>query len=79
MKHTKEEMLKVNKIQLDRLQEEKPLLVYNILKAMDKYAKQESTELLEACEELVENIECGKAMDIKSYKQIKEAIKKATL
>jgi hypothetical protein len=39
---TKEEILKDCKIESERLQQEKPMLHHNILKAMEKYAEQES-------------------------------------
>ena len=37
---TKEDVLKKCNIQVDRLKEEKPMLLHNILKAMDYYAEQ---------------------------------------
>ena len=39
---TKEEILKDCKIESERLQQEKPMLHHNILRAMEKYAEQES-------------------------------------
>jgi hypothetical protein len=35
-------------------------------------------DLLQACTEFCEKVESGKARSVKSYKQMKEAIKKAT-
>jgi len=35
----KEQILKCNNIQIERLKQEKPMLVHNILKAMDDYAE----------------------------------------
>ena len=39
---TKEEILKDCKIEIERLQQEKTMLHYNILKAMERYAEQEA-------------------------------------
>lgn len=42
MNLTKEEILKDCKIESERLQQEKPILHHNILKAMEQYAEQEA-------------------------------------
>ena len=37
---TKEDILKMRNIEVDRLKNEKPMLFHNILRAMDDYAEQ---------------------------------------
>ena len=46
---TREEILKDCKIELERLQQEKPMLHHNILKAMEKYAEQEAKAFANWC------------------------------
>ena len=44
----KEEILKKNNILFDKLKEDKPMLVYNILKSMEEYAEQQIKLYLKA-------------------------------
>lgn len=57
MKKSKEKILKSCNLDIERLQQDKPLLLSNILKAMDLCGSQEREEVESKIKKLIENCE----------------------